>query len=296
MEMPDTADDWGEHIPSGHAIGAGLRVLLLASDVPLMACIAAIEEINASRNSPLVLAGIATDAVTDPKARISAGKRLWQHYTPEQCRLSYERTRSYCTEQGIAFLSGSIHASPFRNWMETCKPDIIISAFYGQLIPEEILRGPRLGAYNVHPSDTQHGIRGPRPFLDTIEAGLKQANGHLGKVVVHELDPGFDEGRVVIETPGLPFHDCDGVLPANPLHIGFRFCIYAYPVLAKALLTALLDEGRGFAPFQIAYSEAVETELENYRYSGHIGFSTASALIRRMRECLQKNNNRGLCQ
>ncbi|WP_422041181.1 formyltransferase family protein [Roseibium sp.] len=290
MEMPDRTDDWGEHIPSGHAIGAGLRVLLLASDVPLFACVAAIEEINAVRNGPLVLAGVATDAVMDPKARISAGKRLWQHYSPEQCRLSYERTRSYCTERGTAFFSGSIHASPFLDWMETCKPDIILSAFYGQLIPEGILRSPRLGAWNVHPSDTQHGIRGPRPFLDTIEAGLKQANGHLGKVVVHELDPGFDEGRVVIETPGLPFHDCDGVLPANPLHIGFKFCIYAYPVLAKALLATLLDAGRDFTPFQIAYSQAVAKQLKAYRYSGHIGFSTAPALIRRMRDCLQQND------
>lgn len=289
MEMNNNADDWGEHIPSGQAIGPGLRVLLLASDVPLFACVAAIEDINARHPGSLVLAGVATDAVTDPNARISAGKRLWQHYTPEQCRLSYERTRSFCTERGIEFFSGSVHAAPFQSWMEACKPDVVLSAFYGQLIPEEVLHAPKLGAYNVHPSDTQHGIRGPRPFLDTIEAGLKQANGHLGKVVVHELDAGFDEGRVVVETPGLPFHDCDGVLPANPLHIGFKFCLYAYPVLAKAVLATLIEKGCGFSPFQIVYSDALLAELESYRYSDHIGFSSADNLVRRMQGCLLKN-------
>lgn len=288
--MNSRADDWGEHIPSGQAIGPGLRVLLLASDVPLFACVAAIEDINASRPGSIALAGIATDAITDPHARISAGKRLWQHYTPAQCRLSYERTHSFCTERGIEFFSGSVHAAPFQSWREACKPDIVLSAFYGQLIPEEVLCAPELGAYNVHPSDTQHGIRGPRPFLDTIEASLKQANGHLGKVVVHELDTGFDEGRVVIETPGLPFHDRDGVLPANPLHIGFKFCLYAYPVLVEALLLALLEKGRDFPPFQISYSAKIQSELETYRYCNHIGFSSADDLIRRMRGCMQNNN------
>lgn len=292
VEMNNSADDWGEHIPSGRAIGPGLRVLLLASDVPLFACVAAIEDINASHPGSLALAGVATDAVTDPKARISARKRLWQHYTPEQCGLSYERTRSFCKERGIEFFSGSVHAAPFQSWMDASRPDIVLSAFFGQLIPEEILQAPKLGAYNVHPSDTQHGIRGPRPFLDTIEAGLKQANGHLGKVVVHELDAGFDEGRVVVETPGLPFHDHDGVLPENPLHIGFKFCLYAYPFLSKALLATLIDNGRGFPAFQIAYSEDVQVELETYRYSDHIGFSTAPELIRRMRSCLQRNNRK----
>ncbi|MEO0977215.1 MAG: formyltransferase family protein [Pseudomonadota bacterium] len=288
--MNSGADDWGEHIPSGRAIGPGLRVLLLASDVPLFACVAAIEDINAHLAGSLALAGIATDAVTDPKARISAGKRLWQHYTPDQCGLSYERTRSFCIERGIEFFSGSVHAAPFQDWMQVGRPDIVLSAFYGQLIPEEVLHAPKLGAYNVHPSDTQHGIRGPRPFLDTIEAGLTQANGHLGKVVVHELDSGFDEGRVVIETPGLPFHDRDGVLPANPLHIGFKFCLYAYPVLARALFATLIDKGRDFPQFQITCSEKTRSELKNYRYSDHIGFSSADGLIRRMRDCLRKNN------
>lgn len=290
MAMNNGADDWGEHIPCGQALEPGLRVLLLASDVPLFACVAAIEDINATHPGSLVLAGVATDAVTDPKARISAGKRLWQHYTPGQRALSYERTRSFCTERGIEFFSGSVHAPPFQNWMQHSGPDIVLSAFYGQLIPEDVLCAPELGAYNVHPSDTQHGIRGPRPFLDTIEAGLKQANGHLGKVVVHELDAGFDEGRVVVETPGLPFHDRDGVLPQNPLHIGFKFCLYAYPVLVKALLATLIDRGRDFAPFQIAYSEDVRAELENYRYSSHIGFSSADGLIGNMRACLGKNS------
>ena len=290
MKMDNDAADWGEYIPSGQAPGPGLRVLLLASDVPLLACMAAIEDINTGRAGSIALAGVATDAVTDPSARISAGKRLWQHYTPEQCRLSYERTRSFCVQGGIAFFSGSVHAPPFQNWMQASKPDIIISAFYGQLIPEEVLRAPRLGAYNVHPSDTQHGIRGPRPFLDTIEAGLKQANGHHGKVVVNELDAGFDEGRVVGETPGLPFHDRDGVLPANPLHIGFKFCLYAYPVLVKTLLLALMEKGRTFPPFQAPYSGRVQSDLEQYRYSDHIGFSTAPELIRRMRSCLQNND------
>ena len=290
--MDSRPQDWGEHIPAGQVSGPGLRILLLASDVPLFACVAAIEEINANSAGSLVLAGVATDAVADPQARISAGKRLWQHYTPDQCRLSYERTRSFCTEQGIEFFSGSVHALPVKDWMEASQPDIIISAFYGQLIPEEILRAPKLGAYNVHPSDTEHGIRGPRPFLDTIEAGLKQANGHLGKVVVHELDPGFDEGRVVIETPGLPFHDGDGVLPENPLHIGFKFCLYAYPVLVQALLATLLEKGRDFTPYRIAYSDEIVTRIENYRYSDQIGFSSAPELVRRMRSCLRDNNRK----
>ncbi|WP_299477877.1 formyltransferase family protein [uncultured Roseibium sp.] len=287
--MSSQAEDWGECIPSGKGIELGTRVLLLASDVPLFACIAAIDEINATRKDPLVLAGVATDAITDPNARISAKKRLWQHYTPDQCAQSYERTRSYCIEKEIAFFSGSIHAKPLQDWLAISKPDIVLSAFYGQLIPEDFLHAPKMGAFNVHPSDTQHGIRGPRPFLDTIEAGLKQENGHLGKVVLHELDSRFDDGRVIVETPGLPFHDCNGVLPANPLQIGFKFCLFAYPVLVKALLETLIDKGRDFPPFQVTYSDDVRAELEHYRYSGHIGYSPASELIQRMRGCLQRN-------
>ncbi len=283
------AGNWGELVPADVPPTKGVRILLLASDVPLFSCLSAVHRINRALGESVTVAAVCSDAITDPAARISARKRMWKDYTAEEQAQSYERARAYCMGHRISFYSGSIKMPPFPDLLRTWKPDIVLSAFFGQLIPGEVISTPRFGIYNLHPSDTARGIRGVDPFTDTISAGIRQENGEFGEVVIHEVTERFDEGHVVISTPGLAFHDHDGVIPSNPVHIGFKFSLFIYPVLVYTLIKKIIETKRPCHDAEVFLSEALLARMQEHRYPAKIGFTWAEDLLRKMDDALELN-------
>jgi methionyl-tRNA formyltransferase len=104
--------------------------------------------------------------------------------------------------------------------IETLKPDLIISAAFPRLIPGEILKLPRYGALNCHPSPLPAG-RGPNPQRLIYEGAEEVAAS------VHRTEPGFDTGAVLAQRSMPLPTDLNG----GPLMESWR-----------TLLTACLDE------------------------------------------------------
>ncbi|GAB2552826.1 methionyl-tRNA formyltransferase [Kribbella endophytica] len=104
--------------------------------------------------------------------------------------------------------------------IEALEPDLIISAAFPRLIPDEVLKLPRYGALNCHPSPLPAG-RGPNPQRLIYEGADEVAAS------VHRTEPGFDTGAVLAQR-SMPLPDD---LNGGPLMESWR-----------TLLTACLDE------------------------------------------------------
>jgi len=71
------------------------------------------------------------------------------------------------------------------------KPDLIIVAAYGQVLPKEILEIPKYGCLNVHPSLLPK-YRGPSPIQTTILNGDKETG-----VTIILMDKKIDHGPII---------------------------------------------------------------------------------------------------
>ena len=71
------------------------------------------------------------------------------------------------------------------------KPDLILVAAYGQILPKEILEIPKYGCLNVHPSLLPRW-RGPSPIQYTILSGDKKTG-----VTIILMDEKIDHGPII---------------------------------------------------------------------------------------------------
>lgn len=77
--------------------------------------------------------------------------------------------------------------------LQQLKPDVIVVAAYGLLIPANILSLPRLGCVNIHPSLLPRW-RGAAPIQRTIFAG-----DSITGVTIMQMDLGLDTGPILLQ-------------------------------------------------------------------------------------------------
>jgi methionyl-tRNA formyltransferase len=70
-------------------------------------------------------------------------------------------------------------------------PDLLIVAAYGKILPETVLKIPRLGALNVHPSFLPE-LRGPTPIQNALLLGHKETG-----TTIMRMDAGIDTGDIL---------------------------------------------------------------------------------------------------
>ncbi len=78
--------------------------------------------------------------------------------------------------------------------LEGLRPDVIVVAAYGRILPRRVLDIPPLGCLNVHPSLLPR-YRGPAPVASAILAGDEQTG-----VSIMLLDEGMDTGPILAQT------------------------------------------------------------------------------------------------
>ncbi len=102
-------------------------------------------------------------AITPPPVKVEAEKHGIPVYQPEKLRDSYEEILAY-------------------------QPDLIVTAAYGQLLPNALLEGPEFGCINVHASLLPE-LRGGAPIHYAIMQGKKET-GITIMYMVEKLDAG----------------------------------------------------------------------------------------------------------
>jgi methionyl-tRNA formyltransferase len=148
------------------------------------------------------------------------------------------------------------------------KPEAVVVAAFGQILPQAVLEIPCYGCINIHPSLLPQ-YRGPSPVAAAILAGDEMAG-----VSVMRLDAGMDTGPVFSQAqiPVLA-HDTAASLTARLFQIGAR-------MLLEVL--AFLPSGRLIPEPQNAVGASYSRELT--REDGRIDWKLTSVEIwRRVR-------------
>ncbi|MFD7578561.1 formyltransferase family protein [Kitasatospora sp. NPDC059817] len=82
-----------------------------------------------------------------------------------------------------------------------CRPDLVVCNGSPWKLPAEVLRVPRLGVLNVHPSLLPRH-RGPMPIHWAVRPGDPETG-----VTVHWMDESFDTGRILVQRGGVELPD-----------------------------------------------------------------------------------------
>jgi len=139
-----------------------------------------------------------------------------------------------------------------RAALADARPDVLVVAAYGLILPQWVLDLPRLGCLNIHGSLLPRW-RGAAPIHRAIEAG-----DALTGITIMQMDAGLDTGdMLLIEREPIAFDDTTGLLHDRLAALGARMIVQA---LADADAGALKpvrqpQEGVTYA-HKIAKSEA----------------------------------------
>ncbi len=122
-------------------------------------------------------------------------------------------------------------AAGIDTWLQTCRPDLVLSIAFPYRIPASLIAMPPLGAFNVHGGRLPR-YRGPQPVFWQL---VNQESE--GAVAVHLMDEAFDRGPVAVSHP-IPI-DPDDTHGLHTVRVAF-----AAVAAVRALCAALLQFGR----------------------------------------------------
>lgn len=94
-----------------------------------------------------------------------------------------------------------IRTEEFRNGLLSYRPDLIVVAAYGRILPASLLRLPPLGCINVHGS-LLPAYRGAAPVQWSIIRGEKEVG-----VTIMQMDEGLDTGDMLLQARLTPERD-----------------------------------------------------------------------------------------
>jgi methionyl-tRNA formyltransferase len=135
--------------------------------------------------------GVATDDVSS--GFVSRERRVWNY--------PHTKTEEVMVEQlaiahHIPIYKGRIKTEEFYDMYEhEWRPDVCISATFGQRISSRLFQYPPMGFFNLHPCINDgwpSHYAGPNPF----QALLKDKSDHA-VIAMHEVDDGFDTGKLI---------------------------------------------------------------------------------------------------
>jgi methionyl-tRNA formyltransferase len=147
----------------------------------------------------------------------------------------------------------NLRSDEFMSLLGQWRPEVIVVAAFGKILPKKILDFPRLGCVNLHAS-LLPDFRGASPISSAILSGAKETG-----VCTILMDEGMDTGPILLERK-IPIHDDDttGSLHDRMLEPGAELVVETLSLLAdgkiapkpqehsKASYTQLLkrDDGR----------------------------------------------------
>ena len=131
------------------------------------------------------------------------------------------------------FQPPGLRSAAAQERLAAMRPEVIVVAAYGRLLPPETLRLPPYGCLNLHPSLLPQG-RGPSPVAETLLRGAA-ATG----VSLMLLDEGMDTGPVLAQR-GLPLDGTEtaGALTETLFRRGAELLLEALPAWVDGRLPA----------------------------------------------------------
>jgi folate-dependent phosphoribosylglycinamide formyltransferase PurN len=233
---------WGELvIPEKSANPAktqeGLRTLVVGSAGPGMLVLDSLKRFEQKYPEKMNLLALITDMPTSSKANISAEKRIWRFFTPEEKQLLYRTIQETALSFGIPTYSGAVKCNFFRELLFAWRPEIILMCCYGQLIDAAIFNYPDYGMYNLHPSDLASTIGiGTQPVEHAVSLGLSSS-----RVTFHKVNEIMDGGAIIGKSPPINIKQADGSYSGNMMTLYEKVCSVC-GWMAVDLIRAVLEK------------------------------------------------------
>jgi methionyl-tRNA formyltransferase len=166
-------------------------------------------------------AGLAIPLVLSQPDR-PAGRGLKLQHSPVK-RFALEHGLAVAQPRGLR-LDGKYpqDAAAARSALEAARPDLMVVAAYGLILPQWVLDLPRLGCLNIHASLLPRW-RGAAPIHRAIEAGDVESG-----VTIMQMDAGLDTGDMLLveRIPIAPI-DTTGSLQDKLAALGARLTLEA---------------------------------------------------------------------
>ena len=136
--------------------------------------------------------------------------------------------------------------------LEAVRPDVLVVAAYGLILPQWALDLPRLGCLNIHGSLLPRW-RGAAPIHRAIEAGDAETG-----ITIMQMDAGLDTGdMLLIEREPIRFDDTTGLLHDRLAALGARLVVRSLADAAAGALAPVRQPEQGVTyAHKIAKSEA----------------------------------------
>jgi methionyl-tRNA formyltransferase len=139
-----------------------------------------------------------------------------------------------------------------RTALEAARPDVLVVAAYGLILPQWVLALPRLGCLNIHGSLLPRW-RGAAPIHRAIEAGDAETG-----ITIMQMDEGLDTGdMLLVEHEKVAFDDTTGLLHDRLAALGARLVVRALADAAAGRLQPVPQPQEGVTyAHKIAKTEA----------------------------------------
>ncbi len=183
-------------------------------------------------------------------------------------------------ELGLAiFQPPRARAPEFIQILRDLRPDAIVVAAYGQILPREILELPRYGCINIHASLLPK-YRGAAP----INWALIRGETETGNTIM-QMDEGMDTGAMLLQER-MPVEPADtaGTLTEKLSHLGARMIVQALPLIEagklapvaqnsiEATLAPLLAKADGLIDWSLPAGDIVNRVRGLSPWPGAYGF------------------------
>jgi methionyl-tRNA formyltransferase len=131
-------------------------------------------------------------------------------------------------------------AAAGRAALEAARPDVLVVAAYGLILPEWVLALPRLGCLNIHGSLLPRW-RGAAPIHRAIEAGDAETG-----ITIMQMDAGLDTGDMLRrEREPIRFDDTTGRLHDRLASLGARLVVQSLADAAAGTLAPVKQPAEG---------------------------------------------------
>jgi methionyl-tRNA formyltransferase len=131
-------------------------------------------------------------------------------------------------------------AAAARQALQAARPDVMVVAAYGLILPQWVLDLPRLGCLNIHASLLPRW-RGAAPIHRAIEAG-DDATG----VTIMQMDAGLDTGDMLLaERVAIAASDTTGTLHDRLAALGGRMIVQALELAGSGGLSPVPQPAEG---------------------------------------------------
>jgi methionyl-tRNA formyltransferase len=137
----------------------------------------------------------------------------------------FPQVKRLALERGILVNQpGTFESREVVKQLARLRPELIVVAAFGSILPPEVLSLPKFGCLNVHASLLPRH-RGPSPVANTILCG-----DELAGVTIMLMDAGLDTGPILAqEKVGISFADTAGLLGAKLADVGARLLLQTLP-------------------------------------------------------------------